>query len=97
MSQEELVALNPSLSEGVKEGMVLKVPAGYIAPAPIITAQIPTEKTAESSINKPVESTGGGIKIIDKVKSTENSNVEVVELTKKEEQMSVKSSFTASF
>ncbi len=83
LSQEELVALNPSLSEGVKEGMVLKVPAGYIAPAPIITAQIPTEKTAESSINKPVESTGGGIKIIDKVKSTENSNVEVVELTKK--------------
>ncbi|PBJ12278.1 LysM peptidoglycan-binding domain-containing protein [Flavobacterium sp. ACN6] len=79
LSQEELVALNPSLSEGVKEGMVLKVPAGYIAPAPIVAAQVPTEKTAESSVN----SNGGGIKIIDKVKSTENDNVEVVELTKK--------------
>ncbi|WDF64819.1 PBP1 and LysM peptidoglycan-binding domain-containing protein [Flavobacterium sp. KACC 22763] len=83
LSQDELVALNPSLSEGVKEGMVLKVPAGYIAPAPIIAAQVPTEKPADSSVNKPVESTGGGIKIVDKVKSTENENVEIVELTKK--------------
>jgi len=83
LSQDELVALNPSLSEGVKEGMVLKVPAGYIAPAPIIVAQVPTEKPADSSVNKPVESTGGGIKIVDKVKSTENENVEIVELTKK--------------
>lgn len=83
LTQDELVALNPSLSEGVKEGMVLKVPAGYIAPAPIIAAQVPTEKPADSSMNKPIETTGGGIKIIDKVKSTENENVEVVELTKK--------------
>ncbi|MET3026852.1 LysM peptidoglycan-binding domain-containing protein [Flavobacterium sp. UW10123] len=83
LSQEELVALNPSLSEGVKEGMVLKVPAGYIAPAPIIAAQVPTEKPADSSVNKPVESTGGGIKIVDKVKSSENENVEIVELSKK--------------
>jgi LysM repeat protein len=83
LSQEELVALNPSLSEGVKEGMVLKVPAGYIAPAPIIAAQVPAEKPAESSVYKPAESTGGGIKIIDKVKSTENENVEIVELSKK--------------
>jgi len=83
LSQEELVALNPSLSEGVKEGMVLKVPAGYIAPAPIIAAQVPAEKPVESSIYKPAESTGGGIKIIDKVKSTENENVEIVELSKK--------------
>ncbi len=80
LSQDELVALNPSLSEGVKEGMVLKVPAGYIAPAPIIAAQVPVEK---SDVSKPVENTGGGIKIIDKVKSTENENTEVVELTKK--------------
>ncbi|MBL0737058.1 LysM peptidoglycan-binding domain-containing protein [Flavobacterium sp. GN10] len=83
LTQDELVALNPSLSEGVKEGMVLKVPAGYIAPAPIIAAQVPTEKPADSSVNKPVESTGGGIKIVDKVKSTENENAEIVELTKK--------------
>lgn len=83
LSQEELVALNPSLSEGVKEGMVLKVPAGYIAPAPIIAAQVPTEKSADSSVSKPVETTGGGIKIIDKVKSSENSNAEIVELSKK--------------
>lgn len=27
MSQEELIALNPALSEGVVEGMSLKVPA----------------------------------------------------------------------
>lgn len=79
LTQEELVALNPSLSEGVKEGMVLKVPAGYIAPAPIVAAQVPVD----SSGNKPVENTGGGIKIIDKVKSTENDNAEIVELTKK--------------
>ncbi|MCR4030363.1 MULTISPECIES: LysM peptidoglycan-binding domain-containing protein [Flavobacterium] len=79
LSQEELLALNPSLSEGVKEGMVLKVPAGYIAPAPIIAAQVP-DKTTDSS--KPVENTGGGIKIIDKVKSEENDS-EVVALTKK--------------
>ncbi|AXB59032.1 LysM peptidoglycan-binding domain-containing protein [Flavobacterium fluviale] len=79
LTQEELVALNPSLSEGVKEGMVLKVPAGYIAPAPIVAAQVPVD----SSSNKPVENTGGGIKIIDKVKSTENDNAEIVELSKK--------------
>ncbi|RYJ37336.1 Peptidoglycan-binding protein, LysM [Flavobacterium anhuiense] len=83
LSQDELVALNPSLSEGVKEGMVLKVPAGYIAPAPIIATQVPADKPADSSVSKPVENSGGGIKIVDKVKSTENENVEIVELTKK--------------
>ena len=83
LSQDELLALNPSLSEGVKEGMVLKVPAGYVAPAPIIPAQVPAEKPADSSVSKSVESSGGGIKIVDKVKSTENENVEIVELTKK--------------
>jgi len=83
LTQDELVALNPSLSEGVKEGMVLKVPAGYVAPAPIIAAQAPVEKTADSAIDKPIESTGGGIKIIDKVKSSENANPEIVELSKK--------------
>ncbi|MBW1656419.1 PBP1 and LysM peptidoglycan-binding domain-containing protein [Flavobacterium quisquiliarum] len=79
LSQDELTALNPSLSEGVKEGMVLKVPTGYLAPVAIVAAQVP----AETSTTKPVESTGGGIRIIDKVKSTENENVEIVELTKK--------------
>lgn len=83
LTQDELVALNPSLSEGVKEGMVLKVPAGYVAPAPIIAAQVPADKPADSSVSKPVENSGGGIKIVDKVKSTENENVEIVELTKK--------------
>ncbi|WP_428231569.1 LysM peptidoglycan-binding domain-containing protein [Flavobacterium sp.] len=80
ITQEELTALNPALSEGVKEGMVLKVPAGYLAPSPIIAQQVPVEK----SIDKPVENTGGGIQIIDKVKSeTVSVNPEVVELTKK--------------
>lgn len=82
LSQEELLALNPSLSEGVKEGMVLKVPTGYVAPAPIVASQVP-DKSGDSSINKPAENAGGGIKIIDKVKSTENENAEIVELTKK--------------
>lgn len=78
ISQEELTALNPSLSEGVKEGMVLKVPAGYLAPAPIIPQQQPVEKAIESS------NTGGSIQIVDKVKSeTVSVNPEVVELTKK--------------
>jgi LysM repeat protein len=78
ISQEELTALNPSLSEGVKEGMVLKVPAGYLAPAPIIPQQQPVEKAIENS------NTGGSIQIIDKVKSeTVSANPEVVELTKK--------------
>jgi len=77
ITQEELTALNPSLSEGVKEGMVLKVPAGYLAPAPIIAQQQPVEKAVEN-INT------GGIQIVDKVKSeTVSANPEVVELTKK--------------
>ncbi|AWK05093.1 peptidoglycan-binding protein [Flavobacterium crocinum] len=83
LTQDELTALNPSLSEGVKEGMVLKVPTGYLAPVAIVTAQVPAEKPVETSVNRPSESSGGGIKIIDKVKSTENDNVEIVELTKK--------------
>ncbi|MHC0445586.1 LysM peptidoglycan-binding domain-containing protein [Flavobacterium sp. 3-218] len=82
LSQEELVALNPSLSEGVKEGMVLKVPAGYVAPAPIIAAQVPVTNGG-ATVAKPVENTGGGgIKIVDRVESEEN-NAEVVALTKK--------------
>lgn len=76
LTQDELTTLNPSLSEGVKEGMVLKVPTGYLAPAPIVVADKPADK--------PAETTGGGsIKILDKVKSTENDNVEIVELSKK--------------
>ena len=87
ITQEELTALNPALSEGVKEGMVLKVPAGYVAPTPIIVHQQPAEKevekTIEKTIEKPVENTGG-IKVVDKVKSeTVSANPEVVELTKK--------------
>jgi LysM repeat protein len=77
ITQEELTALNPSLSEGVKEGMVLKVPAGYLAPAPIIAQQPTIEKELENK-------NAGGIQIIDKVKSeTVSVNPEVVELTKK--------------
>lgn len=77
ITQEELTALNPSLSEGVKEGMVLKVPAGYLAPSPIIAQQPTIEKELENK-------NAGGIQIIDKVKSeTVSVNPEVVELTKK--------------
>jgi|GEM_PF-189860 len=83
ISQEELTQLNPALSEGVKEGMVLKVPAGYLAPQPIIPQEKPTEKAIEVAIDKSTESTAG-IKIVDKVKSeTVSANPEVVELTKK--------------
>ncbi|URC10827.1 LysM peptidoglycan-binding domain-containing protein [Flavobacterium sp. B183] len=87
ITQEELTALNPALSEGVKEGMVLKVPAGYVAPTPIIVHQQPAEKevekTIEKTIEKPAENTAG-IKVVDKVKSeTVSANPEVVELTKK--------------
>ncbi|MCP2026128.1 LysM repeat protein [Flavobacterium sp. HSC-32F16] len=83
LSQDELVALNPSLSEGVKEGMVLKVPAGYVAPAPIVTQSQPAEKAAVST-PAAAENTGGGIKIVDKVKSeTVSADPEIVELTKK--------------
>jgi LysM repeat protein len=81
ITQEELTELNPSLSEGVKEGMVLKVPSGYLAPAPIVIQQQPTEKIVEKPIDN---SSGGGIKILEKVKSeTVSANPEVVELTKK--------------
>ena len=85
ITQEELTELNPSLSEGVKEGMVLKVPSGYVAPVPIIAQQQPViEKSVEKTADKPVENTGGGIRILEKVKSEEVSvNPEVVELTKK--------------
>lgn len=77
LSQEELTSLNPSLSEGVKEGMVIKVPTGYLAPAPIVVAQQPAGNT-----EKPADNTGSGIKIVDRVESEEN-NAEVVALTKK--------------
>ncbi|MFB9079715.1 LysM peptidoglycan-binding domain-containing protein [Flavobacterium procerum] len=80
LSQDELSALNPALSEGLKEGMVLKVPAGYVAPQPIV-AQQPVDKTAEKT-EVQSSGSGGGIRILDKVKSEEN-NAEVVELTKK--------------
>ncbi|MDR7370789.1 LysM peptidoglycan-binding domain-containing protein [Flavobacterium aquidurense] len=81
ISQEELTELNPSLSEGVKEGMVLKVPSGYLAPSPIVIQQQPIEKAVEKPIDN---SSGGGIKILEKVKSeTVSANPEVVELTKK--------------
>ncbi|MNQ35282.1 Muramidase-2 precursor [compost metagenome] len=84
ITQEELTELNPALSEGVKEGMVLKVPSGYLAPTPIIVQSQPAEKAVEKSIEKPVENTGGGIKILEKVKSeTVSAAPEVVELTKK--------------
>ena len=75
ITQEELTELNPSLSEGVKEGMVIKVPSGYLAPAPIIVQAQPVEKPTE---NAP------GIKILEKVKSeTVSADPEVVELSKK--------------
>jgi len=84
ITQEELTELNPSLSEGVKEGMVLKVPSGYVAAVPIVAQQPVTEKPIEKAADKTVETTGGGIKIIEKVKSEEvSADPEVVELTKK--------------
>ncbi|MFH7011050.1 LysM peptidoglycan-binding domain-containing protein [Flavobacterium sp. FlaQc-52] len=81
LTQAELTELNPSLSEGVKEGMVLKVPSGFLAPTPIIVQHQPTEKAVE----KPVDNSGSGaIKIVEKVKSeTTSANPEIVELTKK--------------
>ncbi|KFF06031.1 PBP1 and LysM peptidoglycan-binding domain-containing protein [Flavobacterium reichenbachii] len=91
LTQEELTELNPSLAEGVKEGMVLKVPSGYVAAVPIVAQQQPVERTAEKPIEKSVEKTaekiedrpsGGGIKIIGTVKSDE-ADPEVVALTKK--------------
>lgn len=85
LTQDELVALNPSLSEGVKEGMVLKVPTGYLAPQPIIPQAQPqiVEKTVEKPIEKAADAPSG-IKIVDKVKSeTVSADPEVVELTKK--------------
>lgn len=83
LSQEELTALNPSLSEGVKEGMVLKVPTGYLAPQPIIPQAQPIETVAEKPIEKQQEAPSG-IKIVDKVKSeTVSASPEIVELTKK--------------
>ncbi|KAF2508381.1 LysM peptidoglycan-binding domain-containing protein [Flavobacterium zhairuonense] len=85
LTQDELVALNPSLSEGVKEGMVLKVPTGYLAPQPIIPQAQPqiVEKTVEKPIEKAADAPSG-IKIVDKVKSeTVSADPEVIELTKK--------------
>ncbi len=83
ITQEELTELNPSLSEGVKEGMVLKVPSGYLAPTPIIVHQQPVEKEVEKPIERATENTAG-IKVVDKVKSeTMSADPEVVELTKK--------------
>jgi len=85
LSQSELVALNPSLSDGVKEGMVLKVPSGFVAPVPIIGQQPQVaEKQTEKTTEKPAETSGGSIKVLEKVKSETNSaSSEIVELTKK--------------
>jgi LysM repeat protein len=81
ITQEELTELNPALSEGVKEGMVLKVPSGYLAPAPIIAQPQPVEKAVEKPLNN---AGGGGISVLEKVKSeTVSADPEVVELTKK--------------
>lgn len=81
ITQEELTELNPSLSEGVKEGMVLKVPSGYLAPTPIIPQVQPAEKAVEKPLNN---AGGGGISVLEKVKSeTVSADPEVVELTKK--------------
>ena len=84
ITQEELTELNPTLSEGVKEGMVLKVPSGYVKPVPIIVQQ-PVEKTEEKPVeNREEAPSGGGIKILEKVKSeTVSADPEVVELSKK--------------
>lgn len=87
LTQDELTELNPALSGGVKEGMVLKVPSGYVTPVPILAQQQPAgkasdkplEKTEEKVLNKPYS---GGIKIIETVKSDE-ADPEVVALTKK--------------
>lgn len=77
LTQEELTELNPTLSEGVKEGMVLKVPSGYVVPVPIIV------KEDQKQIEKPAENKGG-IQILEKVKSeTVSADPEVVELSKK--------------
>lgn len=84
ITQDELTELNPSLSEGVKEGMVLKVPSGYVAAVPIVAQQPAADKPIEKAADKTVENTGGGIRILEKVKSEEvSANPEVVELTKK--------------
>ncbi|MCD0466327.1 LysM peptidoglycan-binding domain-containing protein [Flavobacterium sp. ENC] len=82
LTQAELTELNPSLAEGVKEGMVLKVPSGFLAPAPIIAQQQPQQ--VEKTVEKPIDnSASGGIKILEKVKSeTVSADPEVVELTK---------------
>ncbi|WP_166925810.1 PBP1 and LysM peptidoglycan-binding domain-containing protein [Flavobacterium poyangense] len=81
LTQTELTELNPSLSEGVKEGMVLKVPTGFLAPTPIIAQQKPIVKEGEKSAD---DSEFGAIKVIEKTKSeTVGANPEVVELTKR--------------
>jgi LysM repeat protein len=82
LTQAELTELNPSLAEGVKEGMVLKVPSGFLAPTPIIVQQQPQQ--TEKAIEKPIDnSASGGIRILEKVKSeTVSADPEVVELTK---------------
>ena len=51
MTQEELIALNPDLSSGVKEGMVLKIPA---------SVQIPQQETKKeyASLTKKSSTTG---------------------------------------
>lgn len=84
LTQAELTELNPSLAEGVKEGMVLKVPSGFLAPAPIIAQQQPQPQQVEKTAEKPIDnSASGGIKILEKVKSeTVSADPEVVEMTK---------------
>jgi LysM repeat protein len=84
MNQKELTDLNPILAEGVKEGMILKVPVGYVAETPIVAQ--PSEKIPVIVKSNDEITTGtGGIKIVGTVKSSE-ADPEIVALTKKKGQ-----------
>lgn len=53
MTQEELIALNPELSSGVKEGMILKIPA---------SVQIPQQETKKEYVSLTKNSSANGTK-----------------------------------
>ena len=53
MTQEELIALNPELSSGVKEGMILKIPA---------SVQMPQQETKKEYVTLTKKSSTNGTK-----------------------------------
>jgi LysM repeat protein len=65
ISQEHLIRLNPSLSKGLKEGMILKIPADDQTPVPPASREL---VSAEREVNALLNATRAGIERPDTIR-----------------------------